>query len=89
MPLAVVEEVLRLYRDEYFQRGAFSREAVGEASGGGELYMGESSATGLWPSGKGSAPQEAPEAESEEAASGHDTAHRRVKAPVVRRRLLV
>jgi hypothetical protein len=43
VPLAQVEQVLGLYREEVFrsQRAAFSREAAGGAPGGAQLHLGE------------------------------------------------
>jgi hypothetical protein len=55
VPLAVVEEVLRLFREQYVrpERTAFSREADREARDRSELYVGQAGHAGSRPGSQG------------------------------------
>jgi hypothetical protein len=49
VPLATVEEVLRLYQEQYFdQRAPLSREAVRGARDQAELHLGQAGVAGSW-----------------------------------------
>src|SRR5215208_5103250 len=76
VPVEALEQVLRLYREKYFDlRAAFSRKAAGRARDPLQLHMGEDSAAGGWVGEQAKETRLAPEAATAASSEGNDAAH--------------
>jgi hypothetical protein len=78
VPVAMVEQVLGLYREKYFDFNVrhFSREAAGRGWPETKLHLGETRAAGSGAGGAGAQTGSAPPTETATARAGHAVAHR-------------
>jgi transposase-like protein len=89
IPLATVEEVLRLYKAYYDLNIRHFHEKLKEEHDRVELHVGAESPAGSRPGGQAAQARAAPAEAAAPADGGDAVAHRRQQAPMVQRRALV